>query len=100
VLADGAHRRAPPGGGDAGGRAGPDRHRPDPLARAVVWRAAPLIVMGVAFSPDGKTVASGSSDVTVKLWNLATGREMAALRGSHRGSGEWRSPQKGTSWSP
>jgi WD40 repeat protein len=27
----------------------------------------------VAFSPDGKQVASGSSDESVKLWNIETG---------------------------
>jgi len=30
-------------------------------------------VFGVAFSPDGKTVASGSGDGTVKVWDVATG---------------------------
>jgi len=28
-------------------------------------------VFGVSFSPDGQTLASGSADATVKLWNLA-----------------------------
>lgn len=35
----------------------------------------------VAFSSDGKTLASGSDDTTVKLWNVATGKEKATLRG-------------------
>src|SRR5262249_17783916 len=30
-------------------------------------------VFCAAFSPDGKTVASGSSDYTIKLWNVADG---------------------------
>ncbi|ODG99476.1 hypothetical protein A4S05_37535 [Nostoc sp. KVJ20] len=38
-------------------------------------------VRGVAFSPDGKTIASVSSDKTVKLWNAATGKEISTLKG-------------------
>jgi WD40 repeat protein len=32
-------------------------------------------VESVAFSPDGKRLASGSGDQTVKVWDAATGQE-------------------------
>jgi RNA polymerase sigma factor (sigma-70 family) len=38
-------------------------------------------VFSVAFSPDGKTLASGSEDGTSKLWEVATGKDRATLKG-------------------
>lgn len=40
-----------------------------------------MSVDGIAFSPDGKLLASGSADNTIKLWDRMTKREVRTLTG-------------------
>lgn len=36
---------------------------------------------GLAFAPDGKTLATGGTNKTVKLWDMPTGKERTTLKG-------------------
>jgi WD40 repeat protein len=38
-------------------------------------------VSSVAFSPDGRLLASGGGDNIVKVWDISTDKELLALRG-------------------
>jgi WD40 repeat protein len=63
---------------------GGQQQEAEPRIRTQV-RAHTLHAHGLGFSPDGKLLASGSGDKTVKLWDVAGGRVIATL-GGHAGS--------------
>jgi WD40 repeat protein len=65
-----------------GSRIGPARVWSAPVGpEMAIFKEHTTTVSGVAFSPDGKTVLTGSHDGTARLWDVQTGREKVVLKG-------------------
>jgi beta propeller repeat protein len=60
---------------------------PEGQVRALVGQTSGI--SDVAWSPDGKTIATGSSDQTVALWDAATGRRQRTLVQWGPGKAAW-----------
>ena len=56
----------------------PAQSAEEPKLRSV-FKAHAFGVSSVAYSPDGKTLASTGADGRIKLWEVATGKEQATL---------------------
>ena len=57
---------------------GEEDYEPDPDCPV---RGHDREVVSVSWSPDGTRLASGSDDKTVRIWEVATGKELSQLRG-------------------
>ena len=60
---------------------GPPAKTPDRLKPRAPLEGHGNGVYAVAFSPDGKLLASGSDDFSIKIWDTTTGKEVKTLAG-------------------
>jgi WD40 repeat protein/serine/threonine protein kinase len=56
-----------------------------PIALSLKWRFRLGSGSDLAFSPDGRWLATLTEEKEIKVWDAATGQEVAALRGHKRG---------------
>ena len=67
----------------------------DPLPPGTIARMGTVpfrhdhYVVSMAFAPDGKTVATVSQDMTIRLWDVATGKEIRRFAGHEAETGEF-----------
>ncbi len=70
----------------APGRSELERWNLDNGRREVAYRGHAGPVTSLAIHPDGRTIATGSSDGTVRLWDAATGEEKLLLEAREAGT--------------
>ncbi len=63
------------------------------LAPGVTLKGHTGQIYALAFDPDGKTLASGSADGAIKLWDLVTGKNIATLKNA---ADDWNAYDFGT----
>jgi WD40 repeat protein/serine/threonine protein kinase len=76
LLASGAGKPA-----DVAGADGELKIWDVPTGRVLFDLRGHITVFALAFSPDGRRLASAGQDHTIKLWDPATGKEVITLRG-------------------
>jgi len=53
----------------------------EPVRELATLKGHTAPLRSAVFSPDGRIIASGSDDKTIKIWEAAAGKELATLKG-------------------